>query len=70
MFIAKEKKNEINELVRDARGNALVTITDSCSGIGLKKDIMVFGDITEISAIIDDLIAIREATEKVTGIRF
>ena len=70
MFITKEKKNEINELVRDARGNTLVTITDSCMGIGLKKDIMVFGDITEISAIIDDLIAIREATEKVTGIRF
>lgn len=70
MYLSKEKRLAINEAMREARGNVKVELSDSLGGAGLRKGIMLFADLDELTAIIDDLTVLRDIIEKETGFRF
>lgn len=70
MYLSKEKRLAINEAMREARGKVTVELTDSLGGTGIKKNIMVFCELTELTTMIDELTALRDIIETETGFRF
>lgn len=70
MYLTKEKRQAINDAMREARGKGKVELADSLGGAGLRKGIMVFADLDELTEIINDLTVLRDIIERETGFRF
>lgn len=73
MYMNEEKIKEINKAYRAKRtafSGTDIAITNSCNGTGIKKGIMVFCNIDEISQVISELTDLRAAIEEETGVRF
>ena len=68
MYLSKDKRQDIS----NARSDFLrrMDIDISCTGDGVRKDIMAFCKLTELTDVIDALTELRDIIKKETGINF
>ena len=66
MYLSKDKRQDISNERTDFMRKVGIDVTDD----GVKKDIMVFCKLTELTDVIDALTELRDIIKKETGIQF
>lgn len=66
MYLSKDKRQDISNERSDLMRRVGIDVTDD----GVKKDIMVFCKLTELTDVIDALTELRDIIKKETGIQF
>jgi len=66
MYLSKDKRQDISNERTDLMRRVGIDVTDD----GVKKDIMVFCKLTELTDVIDALTELRDIIKKETGIQF
>lgn len=66
MYLSKDKRQDISNERTDLLRRVGIDVTDD----GVKKDIMVFCKLTELTDVIDALTELRDIIKKETGVQF
>ena len=70
MYLSKDKRQDINNQLAEKFHKTRISLSDSLGGTGIKKDVFVFCELTELTNTIETLTALRDIIEKETGFRF
>lgn len=66
MYLSKDKRQDISNERTDLLRRVGIDVTDD----GVKKDIMAFCKLTELTDVIDALTELRDIIKKETGVQF